>query len=160
LQAQVFGGNRQRKRSEIALARAIDFPPYWVPGKSAPRDAYGNIQRGTLVKILSQMRASNDPTQNETDKRRASRANRQRKKGGGGSYFVLPVKRGKLTAGVVYERIGSAFGSAVRPVLVGLRRPPRYGVRYDVFKLAQDIFAQRFAVNFRRQIQRMSGGQG
>lgn len=158
LQAQVFGGNRRRKRSEIALSRALDFPAYWVPGRSAPLDAQGNIARGQIGKILSQLRAGFDPGQNETDKRRASRLKRQRKRGGGASYFVLPVNRGKLKAGVVYERISTAFGSGVRPILIGVRRPPRYSVRYDVFSLARQIFSRRFSENFRARVRAANGG--
>jgi len=159
LQAQVFGGNRRRKRSEVSLARAIDFPSYWVPGNAAPKDAYGNVNRGQIGKILSQLRAGFDPGQNETDKRRASRLKRQRKRGGGGSYFVLPVQRGKLRPGVVYERITTGFGSAVRPILIGVRRPPRYRVRYDVFALAQSIFTRRFEANFRARLTLATGGR-
>lgn len=158
LRAEVFGGNRKRKRSEVSLARALDFPAYFIPG-DVTRDSFGNIRRGTITKILSQLRASADPTQRETDLRRGRRLRRQQRRGGGGSYFTVPVRRGQLRPGVVYERIESGFGSAVRPILIGVRTPPRYRKRYDVFALAQSMFARRFSSLFRARLSIATGGR-
>lgn len=148
LKPQAFGGPRQQKRSEAALSRYTGFPPYFVPARGAPLDAYGNLRRGLIQRILSQLQATHDPAQRETEAKRGRRLRRQQRRGGGGHYFTVPVARGALKRGVVYERIVSGFGSAVRPILIGVESPPQYRVRFDAFALAQRIFVQRFRVNF------------
>ena len=47
LRAQVRGGARRAKRSEVLLQRAGLLPPSWltVPGRGAKLDGYGNLQR-------------------------------------------------------------------------------------------------------------------
>jgi hypothetical protein len=151
LTPQVRGGPRQQKRGERALSRAAGFSAFYVPAPGAPLDQFGNVKRGLIQKILSQLQASHDPAQRETGLKRGRRLGRQRRRGGGGSYFI-PAAGSHLKRDVIYERIVTGFGSSVRPVLVGVNAAPTYRKRYDVFKLAQEIFGRRFSANFRTQL--------
>lgn len=55
----VFGGRRRLKRAEIALQRIGAMPAGYVTvvGSGAKLDAYGNINRGQIVQILSYLQA-------------------------------------------------------------------------------------------------------
>lgn len=159
LAPQVFGGERRQKAHELLLERNAGLMPFFVPSRQAQRDQHGNIRTREITKILSQMRANRLGDQRESDRTRASRLRRQRKRGGGGSYFVLRQRHGRLQPHVIFERIDTAFGSAVRPVLVGKRSAPSYRARYDVFALAQQIFGARFARNFRARLTTLTRGR-
>lgn len=146
---QVVGGPRAQKRSERSLNR-VGLPPYFVPGKGARLDRYGNIPGGTITAILSDLRAHVDPHSRSNE---ASRARRRRR--GKSTYFALREPRGNLKPGVVYERVGSAFGSGVRSVLFGVNRAPTYFPRYDVFALTESIFHDLFEFKFRQELSRL-----
>ncbi|MFV0410883.1 MAG: hypothetical protein ACK5LJ_14660, partial [Paracoccus sp. (in: a-proteobacteria)] len=59
LQAQEYGGRRSAKRAERVLQQVGILPSGWVtvPGQGARLDAYGNMSRGQVMQILSQLRA-------------------------------------------------------------------------------------------------------
>jgi hypothetical protein len=162
LRPQVFGGVRARKASERAMRSRLTFPSFWVPGKEAPLDKYGNVPGSLVGKILSQLQASRVKDQRETALKRGRRLKRERSKGSQGNYFVLQRRRGKLFPGVVYERI-SVLGagenggraSEVRAVLFGVPRPPRYTVRFDVFELAQRLYRARVRANAKKILSRV-----
>lgn len=153
------GGAREQKPFEFT-AQAIRPTlgrKFYVPGKGAKLDPQGNIPSGVIKKIMSQLQISErfaGHTSNESTTTRRRRLSRQRKKGGGGSYFILDKKRGKLLPGVVYERIGTGFGSAVRSVLFGVDSAPRYRQRFDILKQGAEIFSRTFPEKLRRAIAR------
>jgi hypothetical protein len=160
LRPQVFGGVRARKGSEKALRARTTFPSFWVPGKEAPLDQYGNVPGSLIGKILSQLGATRVSDQRESAVKRGRRLKRERKHGGQGNYFTLPRRRGKLLPGVVYERITSrgiesGRDSQVRAVLFGVPRPPRYSKRFDVFALAQQIYGERVRANAVKLLRRV-----
>ncbi len=65
LHAQVAGGKRKQKRSEILLSKLM--PPsmtQMVPGAGAPRDAHGNVPGAYLQKVFSALQAQFDATSN------------------------------------------------------------------------------------------------
>jgi len=72
LAPEVFGGNRNAKRSEVALRNLLnlDAGSFIVPGAAVPLDQYGNISAGTMTKILSAVQANPDYCQNVTQKSR------------------------------------------------------------------------------------------
>lgn len=157
LRPEVFGGPRGRKSSEIALRQNAVFPPFYVPARDAPTDAFGNVPGKLITQIIRQVRATKGAgrTRRETSVARGRRLRRERSRGGAGNYFVLTERHGKLRPGIVYERITTGFGSAVRPILIGVPRAPRYPVRFDAIGLARGIFNRRFSANLRRAIARM-----
>lgn len=155
LQAEVLGGARRQKAFEKLLQRNPRSRKYYVPGKGVKLDAFGNIPASTIGKILSQLQSRFVSENNETPTSRGRRLRRQRKRGGGGSYFVLAADRGKLRAGTVYERVDTAFGSAVRSVLVGVDKAPQYRIRFNANALAQRLFSNAFRKEFSKGFQRV-----
>lgn len=156
LAPQIFGGNRGFKRSEKALQRSGLLPSgmYWVPGKGAKLDAYGNISGSQMTQILSVLQASFDTAQNMTARSRVK--NRKPR-----DFFVVKQRHGGLVPGV-WERLpetGSAIagykgpnalqkglrkgksysviqGRRVRPVLIFVKSP-NYKPRFLFFETAQ-----------------------
>lgn len=151
LSPEEHGGARRQKPFERLLARSHPRArQFYVPGRGLTLNQFGNVPAAIIQKILSQLQVRQDAAQNETAAARGRRIKRQRKKGGGGSYFILAQNRGKLRAGVVYERIETGFGSAVRSVLFPLDSAPTYRPRFGAIKLAHQIAAQRFPINFNK----------
>lgn len=70
-----------------------------TPGPGAELDRYGNMNRGQIVKLLSYLKASHDPTQNRNPE------GRQRGKRKDEHYFTILKATGPLTPGV-FKRIG------------------------------------------------------
>lgn len=122
LRPHVDGGPRALKRSESLLRNAgLLGPAEWtVPGKTIPLDQYGNVRRGTLTRILSNVRAQTDAAQNTTDGRRSR-------------YFVKTIKG--TTA--VWERYGRGARS-VRPALVFVSQPT-YQKRLRFYEIGQEV---------------------
>lgn len=124
LRTQITGGERRAKQSERGLAASGFLPQGWltVPGIGARLDAYGNVSRQDVLRILSYLRAnvamavgSRARKTAITDKGRA-RIARGTKTRAGRRLFVVPVgaTRGGLRPGV-YEQQG-ASGRFMGPV--------------------------------------------
>lgn len=159
LQWQERGGARRQKAFERKLGsmsgRGTGVAQYYVAGRGAKLDQYGNVPRGVLQKIVSQLRVSEalaGSKSNETEALRRKREKRQRIRGGGGRYFVLSKDRGKLKRGGIYERIVTGFGSAVRSVLYPAFTPPRYRARLGAIDLANAFMSRRFLQLFPAQM--------
>lgn len=144
---EIYGGSRGLKASEHLLQRAGVLPAGWamVPASAAPLDGYGNLKRGVIQRILSQLHASRDVLANET---KASRKRKSRKVGG--RYFAAIPGRARtqhLKPGI-YERFGFAMGSAIRPVLLFVPRMPSYSRRYRFFEIADQVSRMRWPIEF------------
>lgn len=150
---QVKGGGRNVKRFErLMQARGyLGANEYVVPGQGATLDAYGNLSRGQLQRILAQLQAYFDPLQRETP---TSRRRKSRRRSRGGRYFVggLPGRGAHLPRGV-WERIQTGFGSAVRPVLLFVRRPA-YRPRFDFFGVAERVGNEQLPYQMRLAVDR------
>ena len=126
LEAGIEGGNRQLKGLEKAIRSlgVMDGSQYIVPGRYARLDAYGNVSRGQIVQILSQLRAFTGAESvsrnlvrrdgfNENDDRRLTRAEAARKRAAafrraGGQYFAVgPAPRGGLRPGIYQRQVAS-----------------------------------------------------
>ncbi len=135
---QIQGGGRNVKRFErLMQARGyMASNEYVVPGQGAQLDAYGNLNRGQLQRILAQLQASFDPLQRETATSRKRNARRRTR---GGRYFVGGSPgRGRHLARGIWERLTTGFGSGVRPVLLFVRQP-RYAPRFKFFEVAERV---------------------
>lgn len=148
LTPQVFGGERNLKGFEVKLRRAgVLGPNQWVmPGEAARYDQYGNVTRGQLVAMLSDVQAwtSEDIVKNSTLKTRGQRERRNLKKGRrGGVYFAITTRRGRLRPGI-YERASFAFGSAARPVMVFVDKRPIYRKLLPYEETAQRVMRDHF----------------
>ncbi|MGH6625159.1 MAG: hypothetical protein ACRECD_01205 [Burkholderiaceae bacterium] len=162
LRAQIFGGSRRLKRSEVALNRAGILPAGYVivPGDAVPLDVYGNVKGGFIVQLISYFQAFGEQgyKANMTAKRKASLAKRGRKQGyktiGGVEYFV---NYGKLRGGRggkhlhpgIWARTG-IHGSDIKPILMFVRAP-NYQTRLDFFGVSRPTIDQEFPKFFERR---------
>lgn len=143
LQPQVQGGQRKLKRHEKALiARGLmKSTQYAVPGAGAKMDQYGNMKRQQYVQMLSQLRAFGEQgyQANATGSKRSTRKRRS------GTYFVATIDGEQG----VWQRVSSAFGEGVRPVLLFVDRDPSYRVRFPFFKVAENIVKANYEREFK-----------
>ena len=133
----VAGGQRKRKRFEIALTRAgiLRSNEFTVPGRGAQLDSYGNMNRGQIVRILSALGAASDAAQNTI--RRPKRSNRRRNL----DYFVL---RGTRAPDGVYLR----EGRTVLPILIFVKGMT-YSKRFPYYEKARTVIPTAFRKHFR-----------
>jgi len=133
LRSQVKGGARRPKAFEKLLINRGLMPPgmYAVPTSATPKDPFGNVSAGYFNRIMSQLRIATDPLSNATP---ASKKRRRTRTSG---YFVAYPGRTQtkhLTPGI-YERIGTGFGSAVRPIFIYTDQAPTYKARLPFDKI-------------------------
>lgn len=149
LAPQVFGGSRKQKRSEKLLTDPGQLPPgqYILPGKGMKLDAYGNISRGTMNKILSGLGSQFDKYANSTDSRRSA-GNLKR-------YFIL--RKGNRPLGIA-ERTGR--GANGMRMVIAFGRRPEYSKRFDFFAVAERIAEDRLPIRFELALARALGTRG
>lgn len=156
LLAQVQGGTRRAKRSEVLLQRAGILPKGWlaVPGRGAKLDAYGNIARGQILEVLSWFQAYPETNRRAGRVRNSLRDNitaagRDRKRAGtrnraGLEYFAVQPGAKGLGPGVYARALaGRRFvGPLARPraVLVFVRSAA-YARRFDFVAQAEQAIA-------------------
>lgn len=165
LAPQIEGGDRPQKRFEARL-RMLGYmraDERAVPGEAMPIDAYGNMSRGLIVKILSQLRTA----VTAGDFSNASNSKRSRAKRAVAQYFVSQGTgsqrtgfgglKGKRTAYEqhlprgVWERRAHAWGTSVRPALLFVPRA-HYSRRWDFYGLAQRVIADRYPIHAKQAI--------
>lgn len=150
---EISGGARNLKGFEKLLQRSGVMPNGWfaVPTSAAQLDAYGNVPGSTLNRILSQLQSARDSLANENS---ALRTRRNRTKRAQRYFAVMPgTERGKLKPGI-YERLGTAFGSGIRPIFIYTQKTPNYQPRYDFYGLAQRWATERFPIEAQSAIER------
>jgi hypothetical protein len=174
---QIEGGNRPLKRFEQILVRAgmMRSNERAVPGPGARLDAYGNMGRGQIVQVLSQLQAFNlaGSDANATGSKR-SKAKRSKVE-----YFVAHGGESRQGRGSwkhgdkvqhlprgIWARTRFSSGSAVKPVLLFVNGT-RYGKRFDFVGTAQRVIDERFRPHYEQRMQRQlaklgiaAGGQG
>ncbi len=174
--AQFFGGERNLKRSEVALQRAGILPPGFYT--SIPKDPYpgsddgrGNLKGSFLVQLLSYFRAMGEVgyRANMTQKRRDQLANRGVVKGQNGREYktirgvVFFVAYGPLRSGRtshlfpgIWAKTG-IHGSILKPVLMFVRRP-NYKPKYSLDRIVRKAATQdRFERSVRREVRKSLG---
>lgn len=131
LQPGIEGGPRKPKPYELRLRERGVLPSgmFTVPGPGAKIDAYGNISRGQIVKMLAALQSLRDPLQRSKGKKAAA-------------YFV--------TKGAIWERRGR---TAV-PMLL-FTGQPKYRTRLDFHGIAGRAARNAFPREFERAISRM-----
>jgi len=144
---EIEGGARNVKRFERALALAGIRSPsgFAVPGRGASLDQYGNMSRGQIVQILSQLNAMADRTQNVSARTTAKLARkgllaRHGKRLAPGQYFLATSKRDGEPLGI-YKLVGRG---RVEPVMIFPRRAPRYTMRLDFYGLMEKSYRANF----------------
>lgn len=153
LKAQIYGGVRRQKASEIRLQRLriVNQQIYVVPTKYADLDAFGNISRGQIIKILSALEALGGPGQGFDSNRKPGRKGRGRRRAE--EYFaVWPGTNGQLPP-AIYRRYGRGASAFVRPVLIFAKKAATYRPRLDptgvvrgvIDREAATVWAERVA---------------
>jgi len=169
LAAEVWGGNRRAKRSEMALRRAGLLPAGYVtaiPATPYPGsdDGRGNIKGSFILQLLTYFNAMGEQgyRANMTDKRRAKLTNKGKTASGyatinGVQYFASMGRlRGQHLAPGIWAKSG-IHGSDIKPVLMFIR-DPRYQVRLNVDQIAQRADIQgEFEKRLRYQIRKAAG---
>lgn len=151
LMPNVEGGPRVTKRVEAALRAIGALPNGWfaVPGQGATLDAYGNMSRGQIVQILSQLRITLTAGYSRNmsfDARKQVSAQRR----AGGRFFAVPPGAKGGTQPGVYQR--ELIGRNITPVLVFVRQPS-YGKRFDFWGKAKAITEARLPIELRRSFE-------
>ena len=160
LQPQVYGGQRRIKQLEKNLQLAGLLPAGWnvTPGRFMKLDAYGNMDRGQLTQILSQLRVQLTggysrglPTVKGNERKVIGALRRA-----GGRYFGIPPGRPGIAPGVyLREFIGN---KAPMPVLKFVR-PSRYRKRFPFEQVAEVVVSQRLRTDFRDALRVALGGK-
>ncbi|WLH04833.1 hypothetical protein [Pseudomonas lurida] len=133
LQQAVSGGLRPHKRFEKSLiARGIMRSGQYAVPTTAFMNQYGNVSRGTMLKILSGLGAAESTRGYQAN---ASGSARSRRKGNAHRFFSGDVDG---TQGV-WERKPMAMGDAVRPVFIFSDSAPKYRTIFPFFKIGQNI---------------------
>ena len=158
----VSGGARIHKKIEFVLRQwnFISAGEYVVPGAAAKMDKYGNMSRGQIVQILSQLGVKNagydsNPTGSKRSKRNVAKA---------GSIFWSRGPEGKRTplvdkaTGIKYGYTGGNAsrlakgawirnGRSVHPILLVVKSTS-YRKLIDMRQIAQPIIDKQFRIHF------------
>ena len=160
LNPNIRGGQRSVKRFEKALQAAGYMPAGWqaVPGKGARLDAFGNVSRGQIIQVLSQLRvtltagSTRNLPQVQGNERKVIRALKK----AGGRYFVIKPGAKRGTPGV-YQR---DFYSEVLTHIFIFVKGTNYRPRFDFDGIASRAAAQRLQPNVTRAITEHLGRLG
>ena len=129
LMPQVEGGERIKRRSEGYLRESGILPAgrFIVPAAGARMDAYGNIQKGHMMQILSGLKAMKLAGSDNA----ATDSKRSLRKGHALAFFVL--KRGKTPIGIAERR-----GKNLVMVLAFVRQP-QYRERFKFHDVVRRV---------------------
>jgi len=148
LNAEIYGGDRNLKRSEVLLRASGILPSgmFLVPGQGLKLDSYGNVSGGQIQKILAQLKSNLDAYSNESI---ASRGRKRLRPQADARYFVIRPgdNKTKLKPGI-YARYGFASGSSIKPIFMFVRKP-HYKQRLKFFELGQEVIAKQIEPNLR-----------
>lgn len=155
LKAQIYGGERRQKAMERRLQRSWPGAQdvFLVPTKYADLDAYGNVSRGQVVKILSAIQMFGGFGQGFDGNRRADRKSRGRRRSE--DYFVIwPGSNRALPPGI-YRQFGYGPGAYKRPVFFFARKAPVYRKRLDPRAVVERVVSQDMAAVWADRLQKV-----
>jgi hypothetical protein len=136
----IEGGPRSMKRSERYLGS------FYVPGKSARVNTYGNISPGQVMQILSVLKRAPDRYQNITAQ--SKRRNKKHR-----DYFAIYTKKGRLFPGV-YERVRTG----IKPILMFIKAP-KYKKLFRFYEIGKEVVASNFEPIFNRVVKIVLGSK-
>ena len=140
LRHHVEGGARPHKGFEKRLiGRGLMLASeYAVPARGVQLDRYGNISPGVITKIISQLDAFREVgfAANATGSRRSKGKRRA-------AGFFLADGQGQLRRGIWVRRAGR-----VSPVLIFVRKAPRYQQTYRHGQVAQSVIDRAYGEEF------------
>jgi hypothetical protein len=142
----IEGGSRGTKGFERALQRQGLMPPgyFAVPASGVKLDAFGNVSKGTINRILSQLRVQT--TAGYESRATGSARSKRTIRNQGVEYFAITKPTGRLKPGI-YGRYRFAHGSAVKPMFIYVAGV-RYSPRFRFFEVADQVVATSFPRHF------------
>jgi hypothetical protein len=157
LRPQIFGGDRGIKRFEKALQARGLMPNGWyaMPGNGAKLNAYGNMNGGLFVQILSVLGAAEQTSGYSANQTyRSSKRNKKPR-----DYFVsrpgatnnLRGAAGRLPYGVYQRLPGGRIVTILR-----FRPRVKYQPRFDYHGIAKKVAATDFPRLMRKAWQRVT----
>lgn len=148
LQPQIEGGTRRPKRLEEALRATGALPAGWfvVPGQGARLDAFGNVSRGQVIQVLSQLRVQLVAGSNRNMSTNA-RAQISAQRKAGGRFFVVPP--GSNVQPGIYQR--ELLGLNITPVFIFVRSAT-YRQRFDFYNRARTLAKAALPRQFQRAV--------
>jgi hypothetical protein len=176
----IEGGGRPLKSFERSIRGlgVMDGDQFIVPGRYAKLDAYGNISRGQIVQILSQLRAftgaetvsrnlvrrdgSRDVGNNAANTAEARRLRAAAFRRAGGQYFAVgPAPRGGLVPGIYQRQVASRglVGPASRKprlVMLFVGRAD-YESRFDFWRAGELAIERNAERRFQEALARHGG---
>jgi hypothetical protein len=151
LSPEIFGGQRNLKRHEMALQYAGILPAgmYCVPGQGADLDAYGNMKASQIIQIIAYFKAFGEQGYKaNTTQERKDKLKKGTKKTRGYEYFAIRDRGSSRLKPGIYKRIGfGSFGSAIKPIIMFVKRPG-YQPRLDFFGVANRVGDTMLKLNF------------
>lgn len=141
LSPEIYGGQRKLKRFERALNAYGLLPSGMnaVPGSAAKIDQYGNMSRGQIMQILSALGTA--------EIRSGYSANRTKTSGKKRAQFFVGKPGDKAPLGV-WQRFGFAQGSAVKPVIIFVKKVA-YSKRFKFFEVGHATIKREFPIQFK-----------
>lgn len=140
---QFSGGGRTWKVLERYLQRAglIGAGEYVAPGAGARLDSFGNMSRGQIAQLMSQLRLGLDP---HSWASKSARSRRNVKKAGRIFWARGNERDGHLPRGAWIDMGGSV---GLRPLLLVVSRPS-YRRRIDLERIAREVVGREFGPAF------------
>ena len=147
LRYHIDGGPREHTGFERALQRAGVLPTdrYAVPTARLRLDGHGNVPKGLHTKVLSDLGASSDPSQNRNPAKKSRGRLRHLK------FFAIstPTKdRGSVMAPGIYLQVGASTRHQI--LMWAFVRQPRYAKRFDWPGIARRTIETGFPKAFRQ----------
>lgn len=144
LEPQVKGGARPHKRFEYWLINRgiMRSNEYAVPASGLKVDAFGNVPKGVITMVLSQLAAGPDAFQWETPRSKA-------RAGASRSRYFVPPPGSSLRRGI-WRRKGK---KAIEPVFIFVSGVT-YKARYQFFEISRDRAEAYFPAHFEEWMQK------
>lgn len=141
---EIFGNNRRARSSELQLREKglMEDDQFWIKGKGARLDRYGNISPGQIVQILSALQAfkGKGAAMNYNEGKDAKGRTKKRRSKNPLATKIFALKEfGKNLLPGVYQR--STFG--VKPLLMFVVSP-HYSEHFKFYKVGEEIYGKEF----------------
>lgn len=150
LAPEIEGGKRSTKRFELLLQAAGLMPRGWraVPARGVPLDAFGNLSRATIGKLLKGLKGKLVMGPAAPTKLGKSAKVKE------SPYFVLMQQRGKRPPGI-WLRKGAGEKRTAEPVVIYVSESS-YQKRLDFYGKAQgmvdDLMEKNFEIELKKAI--------